>query len=56
VLEYRNAEKADYESDVFKWDDGGGQSVMLEYRNAEKAGAHEYGTQRYEPTPASSDI
>jgi hypothetical protein len=29
---------------------------MLEYRNAEKAGAYEYGTQRYEPTPASSDI
>ena len=49
VLEYRNAEKADYESDVFKWDDGGGQAVPLEYRNAKMAGAYEYGARGTSP-------
>jgi hypothetical protein len=41
VLEYRNAEKADNESDVFKWEDGGGQAVLLEYRNAENDPVHD---------------
>jgi hypothetical protein len=41
VLEYRNAGKADNESDVFKWEDGGGQAVLLEYRNAENDPVHE---------------
>ena len=33
----RKIKRVDYESDVFKWDDGEGEPELLGYRNAEKA-------------------